>query len=115
MSCWSWLERRSGANTESTPWALCILHSARKKNGVSWSPLTDDGDAMRLALALDFTIEVERFAVSVSALPTHEQSDADERGDLLATEPWHENGPNKTASTRRAIVRAAAEMAKAAG
>lgn len=69
-----------------------------------WNPLTDDGDALRLAVKLGLDIE--------SDLPAH------------LVEVWFPNGINTCgsvyepygndpyAATRRAIVRAAAEIGK---
>jgi hypothetical protein len=64
-----------------------------------WSPLTSDGDAMRLAVLLDITISPD--ATECSASPSI-GGWFDER---IAA------GDDKFAATRRAIVRAAASMA----
>lgn len=58
----------------------------------AWEPLTDDGDALRLAVKL---------AITDLALVV---------GDLVLAEGFQ---GDKYAATRRAIVRAAAEMGKA--
>jgi hypothetical protein len=63
----------------------------------NWNPLTDDGDALRLAVAL--RMNVFHAAVRVYAM--------DEEGDIEAAE-GHEKDAN--AATRRAIVRAAAAI-----
>jgi hypothetical protein len=66
---------------------------------LTWNPLTDDGDALRLAVKLGMNVDV----------------DTDSDNETLVTcgftysEP-HNNDPY--AATRRAIVRAAAEIAK---
>lgn len=65
--------------------------------GVLWNPLTDDGDALRLAVKL--RMNVFHAAIKVYAL--------DEDGGI-EVEQGHENDP--IAATRRAIVRAAAAM-----
>lgn len=75
-----------------------------------WSPLTDDGDALRLAAKLDLAIEFGQSSISVSATQTQEQSDDDERGDLLAIELWHGSEGSKLKAMRLAIVRAAAKI-----
>jgi hypothetical protein len=62
-----------------------------------FAPLTDDGDALRLAVKLKILIAVEEDA-SVAVTPTH-----------LHTEQ-HKRDPQ--AATRRAIVRAAAEIGR---
>ena len=62
---------------------------------VPWNPLTDDGDALRLAVKLNMTL-----AVGIA------RSDAGEftEFDMCDTDP--------DAATRRAIVRAAAEIGR---
>jgi hypothetical protein len=75
--------------------------------GGVWSPLTDDGDALRLAVKLRMTIApcatMNGDIVEMSAFPKG-------RGDFLSCE---EAGSDEYAATRRAIVRAAAEIGKA--
>lgn len=72
-----------------------------------WNPLTDDGDALRLAVKLNFDIEFD-------TLPD---------GPIVGVvAPWNDNFgdfrwyewllKDATAATRRAIVRAAAEVGK---
>lgn len=66
-----------------------------------WNPLTDDGDALRLAVKL--RIHVRHFPNDVEAQV--------ERGYWRGY--WREdNGDEPYAATRRAIVRAAAEIGK---
>jgi hypothetical protein len=70
-----------------------------------WNPLTDDGDALRLAVALNLQVEADSFngdTIVVGNLAI---------GRLLecVTEP-HNDDPY--AATRRAIVRAAAEIGR---
>lgn len=67
----------------------------------AWDPLNNDGDALRLAVKLD--IHIKRFAGATCAeewlIPTRfEEHDH-----------WADNAGDRMASTRRAIVRAAAE------
>ena len=64
-----------------------------------WNPLTDDGDALRLAVKLEMYI-VTRFEKTNVSAP---------RLDGWIVEPHHDN---PDAATRRAIVRAAAEIGK---
>jgi hypothetical protein len=69
-----------------------------------WSPLTDDGDALRLAVLLSFTVQIE-----------HEDEEDPktyvmDRNGCLAVED-HDDNP--CPATRRAIVRAAAEIGRA--
>ena len=68
-----------------------------------WDPLTDDGDALRLAVKLGIQIQIVGTMddeVMAYAL-THEE-----------VEPWEKLGNDPYAATRRAIVRAAAEIGK---
>lgn len=73
-----------------------------------WSPLSDDGDALRLAVALDIAIFPPRDSAgdfAIASLP--------EEGDH--SENWIQEfvqDGNKPAATRRAIVRAAAEIGR---
>ena len=74
----------------------------------TWNPLEDDGDALRLAVKLRLCIDNaedelrERIDVSVS-------NSTDLPGHVFVDE-WH--GKDACAATRRAIVRAAAEIGK---
>ena len=65
----------------------------------SWNPLTDDGDALRLAVTLG--LQVLHFATVTTVKPLYAYWGCDER---------HDGDPY--AATRRAIVRAAAEVGK---
>lgn len=65
-----------------------------------WSPLTDDGDALRLAVKLHLLVNVTEFFSHAT------------NGSHLDGEELHENS-DPYAATRRAIVRAAAEIGKA--
>ena len=71
-----------------------------------WNPLTDDGDALRLAVALKLTVGIEG---------------DEETAELRRTQVTHpgfggvcvKHGADSYAATRRAIVRAAAAIATA--
>lgn len=75
---------------------LCI-----QSVSTGWNPLTNDGDALRLAVELGISVnpgsKTNRFVVVNG-----------DCGQIL-----EERGPDPCASTRRAIVRAAAEIGKA--
>lgn len=75
-----------------------------KFTGLWWDPLTNDGDALRLAvkLGLDLYIDDESFDERYT-----QASNAS--GCAKATE---RHSPDPYAATRRAIVRAAAEIGK---
>lgn len=66
---------------------------------VPWNPLTDDGDALRLAVKVNLHFS----ALNHSAIASHDSS-------LVYVQI--EYGDDKCAATRRAIVRAAAEIAR---
>ena len=67
-------------------------------DGKRWNPLTDDGDALRLAVRRG--IEVRNF---------NGKSHAGRQGHFWCTEDWFPDG-DQYAATRRAIVRAAAAV-----
>jgi hypothetical protein len=73
--------------TDGVPEFCCMMH---------WNPLTDDGDALRLAVKLKLTIEIVNDWVFV-------------RSAITFSEHCPEN-PRK--AVRRAIVRAAAEIGR---
>jgi hypothetical protein len=68
-----------------------------------WNPLDDDGDALRLAVMLGFDVEVGSMARGFVAVRTN-------------TDNWKEfrerHDTDPLAATRRAIVRAAAEIGR---
>ncbi len=66
-----------------------------------WNPLTDDGDALRLAVKLNLTINPYKEGVFVSRY----------EGEEVVAEPFAEMGQADCAATCRAIVRAAAAVA----
>lgn len=70
-----------------------------KTNIGQWNPLTDDGDALRLAVKLD--IHILRYGTLTSAKPCFSEFSFDER-----------DNENAMQATRRAIVRAAAEIGR---
>ena len=79
-------------------WNLLVL----KRNKQAWNPLTDDGDALRLAVKL--RIEVEPWIHGDSACARAAVRE------VLVDEPHYGDDPER--ATRRAIVRAAAEIGK---
>ena len=68
------------------------------KSGPFWNPLTDDGDAMRLAVKLNL-LNATRFADSITVRDIYGRQYEEVSHDLYA-------------ATRRAIVRAAAEIGR---
>lgn len=72
-------------------------------NGKQWNPLADDGDALRLAVKLRLEIQRSRDGARVYAGPSNDA-------------PYVESitpGADEFVATRRAIVRAAAELGEA--
>lgn len=76
-------------------------------HGPFWNPLTDDGDALRLAVKLRMLIEPAR-TMSGTFVEVHAYSSG--RGDCSGVERL---GQDDCAATRRAIVRAAAAIGEA--
>lgn len=79
------------------------LHTGMRE----WNPLTDDGDALRLAVKLEIDIVFQR--PGVEACRSHGHPSLPSFGSVRALE--HDNDP--CAATRRAIVRVAAEIGRA--
>ena len=72
--------------------------------GNAWNPITDDGDALRLAVKLCMSVTNTTQRTSILARPDPEF------GDWIADSEPHLDDP--FAATRRAIVRAAAEIGR---
>ena len=81
-----------------------IADSVRNHSQVNgpWNPLTDDGDALRLAVKLGLVISPSRVTVM-----------AYEPSSMARDEVYEPIRPDPLAATRRAIVRAAAEIGRA--
>lgn len=75
-----------------------------------WNPLTDDGDALRLAVKLGIIVDV-RYGGEESHLEFNEVCYWVEKGRPYKVMKF-EKGIDPYAATRRAIVRAAAEIGK---
>lgn len=80
----------------------------------NWSPLTDDGDALRLAVKLHFWIKdfapFDMYGIPGGAVGMIEIWLAQENDPIYVE--WYKTGDDRYAATRRAIVRAAAEIGK---
>ena len=92
---------------DSEPW--CFIpdchppHNRRqrdKESGVIWNPLTDDGDALRLAVTCGLVVDCSR----PSAGEPYKQHTI-----------WLDETMSNAELTRRAIVRAAAEIGRSKG
>jgi hypothetical protein len=82
------------------------LRLSTDPNWVEWNPLTDDGDALRLAMRLGLRIMTSNTGNPMSAYSCVETPD--DRG---WTEMHRSHNGDANAATRRAIVRAAAAIA----
>ena len=83
---------------DADPWCF-----AETVAGIKWNPRDDDGDALRLAVKLDFAVVLEGSKNNVRI------DGASPNGLELVNEPL---GEDPYAATRRAIVRAAAEIGR---
>lgn len=70
-----------------------------------WNPLTDDGDALRLAVKLNLSADFFDDEIAVGYTPNCNESE--QVIELVGNDPY--------AATRRAIVRAAAEIGREMG
>jgi hypothetical protein len=66
-----------------------------------WNPITDDGDALRLAV----TLKIDVAHTNIHSPQVHALADA-------KVQVWEDSGSDPLAATRRAIVRAAAEIGR---
>lgn len=72
------------------------------ENHKPWNPLTDDGDALRLAVKLQLSMDLFDDAIAVGYTPN--DNECEQVSEPVWSDPY--------AATRRAIVRAAAEIGK---
>lgn len=105
----AWVEYQDQAPETEAPEGFFVLkgaapHNRRMGDGICWNPLTDDGDALRLAVKLGIKIELHPEWVYARAIVRRLEY-------LNIMEGWAHGG-DAYAATRRAIVRAAAAMAK---
>jgi hypothetical protein len=89
-----------------SPWRMTGAGEDRGP-AAEWNPLTDDGDALRLAVKLNMTVEIERRTIQAEYYIDGDVYSVSEDGEKRACDP--------NVATRRAIVRAAAEIAKQEG
>ncbi|MBN0058909.1 hypothetical protein RMH76_04665 [Pseudomonas aeruginosa] len=73
-----------------------------------WNPLTDDGDALRLAVKLGLTVDIDLDESWTEIDYTADYQDKEIR-------EGHGGGTDPYGATRRAIVRAAAEIGTSMG
>lgn len=95
--------KAAGHRFDSTnPFEIAEEHKGGT-NWIEWNPLTDDADALRLAVKLNMTVKIMGDHVKVGWRGCGEQWPGED-----APVPYE-----LPAATRRAIVRAAAEIARA--
>ena len=75
-----------------------------RETGDYWNPLTDDGDAIRLAVKVGMIVGTYANYSTVDLLSPNER--------IETITEWHVGNSDPYATTRRAIVRAAAEIGK---
>lgn len=82
--------------------------AARGDCGYYWNPLTDDGDALRLAVQLELNLRINKFphVVYVEIYNGRAPSVMEPLSDV------RQPTPDPQVATRRAITRAAAEIGK---
>ena len=97
------LEAAAKAEGHTYPWVMPARGGERP-----WNPLTDDGDALRLAVNLSFTVG-EHLGARHAGLPPCPDDYEDGGYPVRIAQV---DGADPYAATRRAIVRAAAAMAK---
>ncbi len=90
--------KAAGSGVVATPSGAWYEWYNEGANGRPWNPLTDDGDALRLAVKLKFSLSIEG---NVSLV---------HNGDGIFEEQAKDFGDDSYAATRRAIVRAAAAL-----
>lgn len=84
----------------------CGTYGCQKHQWRDWNPLTDDGDALRLAVKVGMNLALVVLAgFSVAAAHFSEQG-------VPKSEVVEPHGDDPYAATRRAIVRAAAEIGR---
>lgn len=94
---------RFDISPDKWPWLQAVVDGKPQPYPVRWNPLTDDGDALRLAVKLGITPHIDTSITEAQwAIPSVGRG-----GFELET---HFDDPY--AATRRAIVRAAAEIGR---
>ncbi len=74
--------------------------------GKEWNPLTDDGDAFRLSVKLDFHLQMDFDNDEIEAVYCWSLTESDGNREVISEKQ------DRYAATRRSIVRAAAEIGK---
>lgn len=102
---YSWIGENEDDEEFETLDAAFVKNCPEQDVATMWNPLTDDGDALRLAVKLGLKLE------------KHEEYypyfSAEKVPDVFIAEDVIKNGGDELAATRRAIVRAAAAIGEA--
>ena len=93
----TWAAKAAGSGVVATPSGAWYEWYNEGANGRPWNPLTDDGDALRLAVKLNLSADFFDDAIFVGCV-----NEATKLMEPVGTDPY--------AATRRAIVRAAAAI-----
>jgi len=96
---YSWIGENEGDDECETFEAAFVKHNPEQELATMWNPLTDDGDALRLAVKLELEVSLGQFGTII--YPRHGK-----------VEEIGEDGCDEMALCRRAITRAAAEIGK---
>ena len=97
-----WLGRDSFVTYEEEVYSEIKERRVVAEKTMDWNPLTDDGDALRLAVALRLRVGTDGQSLYSSIQCWRPHHDTPYVAELEGTDPY--------AATRRAIVRAAAEI-----
>jgi hypothetical protein len=82
---------------------VCTDNKTGAQTGRWWNPLTDDGDALRLAVKLQMEVDCFYKLTDCSMALANDA--------VRSAKEWHKDS-DTYAATRRAIVRAAAEIGR---
>ena len=106
-----WLGRDSFVTYEEEVYSEIKERRVVAEKTMDWNPLTDDGDALRLAVTLNLNVHIDCQALPPSIIVENNTSQdpkyiyAEEKAGTLGTDL-----NLRLAATRRAIVRAAAKI-----
>jgi hypothetical protein len=95
-------QARFDLSPDEAPWLQGVVDGRPQPYPVRWNPLADDGDALRLAVKLQLSMDLFDDAIAVGYTPN--DNECEQVSEPVWSDPY--------AATRRAIVRAAAEIGK---
>ncbi len=94
---------------KGTGWDHEGFYVAGDRSGSEWNPIENDGDAFRLAVALNLDILQDPLPLKTNSVEVV-ANDHEHAG--VQPWAWEFRAPDPVAATRRAIVRVAAEIGK---